>query len=596
MLSRDAWRSRAGEGESEDEGGMVLVWMALLLFLLLGCAAIAIDVTFWQLEHNREQRAADAAALAGAVSFPQNPTTSNAAAQSVAGTNGYTVSTVTAFDLDGGCSLTSAQTIRMCVGTGSQPFEYKVKIEHRVNNIFGGIFGITSSTIGATASATYLKPLSMGSPSNQFGNDPDAIRSWPVSNPPPQTYPNFWANIAGGSSTKQNGDAYAADQCVAGTDGCSGVGIGNNLDYNPKGYFYTVDFTANSTVNLQAFDPAFVQVGDTCTDTTPNLATAKTLTRVPFYPEGTTNTADIARRYAPVTNASNQSDPGFQYCTGDMLFGSGPAPATTYTVWKATVPGDPASAMQVCAPITYPGFSGSVVNDLQNGITPAGAPSPLAAYFRQWVTLCTVSGNAGDEYFIQVSTDTGSQGHNRFSLRGVTSSGSAAPVDIAGNAYMGIYANVGSQLTQFDLVRIPNAAAGHTLQLNFFDIGDAAAGSVGTLTVVPPSDSNVGSTFNGCQSTTSPGTGALGFASNTPTAPWGTLTPLANCAIQNVNNGGTWNGQWITVTIPIPANYTCDESDPNGCWTKINYQFTGGISDTTSWNAALLGDPVHLTT
>lgn len=579
-----------------NEDGMVLVWMALLLFLLLGCAAFAIDVTFWHLEHNREQRAADAAALAGAVSYPRDPATSNAAALNVAGTNGYTVSAVTSFDTGGGCSLTAAQTVRMCVGPGDQPYEYQVKIEHRVHNIFGSIFGIGSTSIGATATATYLKPLSMGSPSNQFGNDPDSLRSWPVSNPPPTNYPNFWANIAGGSSTKQNGDAYAANQCVSGTDGCSAVGYGDNLDYNPKGYYYSVDFTGNSTVNLQAFDPAFVQVGDTCTDSTANLAAAKNLSRVPGYQEGATNTADISRRYAPVTNASNQADPGLQYCTGDMLFGSGPPPATTYTVWKATVPGDPASATQVCSPITYPGYSGDVSGLLGLGGTVNGAPAPLATYFRQWVTLCTVTGNAGDEYFIEVSTDSQSQGHNRFSLRGVTTSGGAAPVDIAGNAYMGIYANVGSnQLTQFNLVRVPSAGAGHTLQLNFFDIGDAASGSVGTLTIVPPSDSNVGSTFGGCQSTTSAGTGALGFASNTPTAPWGTLSALPNCQITNVNNGGTWNGQWITVTIPIPANYTCNDSDPKGCWTKINYQFTGGITDTTSWNASLLGDPVRLT-
>ena len=393
----------------DNEDGVVVVWMALLIFVLLGFAAIAIDVTIWQLEHNREQRAADAAALAGAVAFPRDPTTSNAAAQGVAATNGYTVSAVTAFDLNGGCSLPSGQTTRMCVGAGSEPNVYKVKIVRRVNNTFGGVLGMKSAVIGATASATYLKPLSMGSPSNQFGNDPDAIRSWPVSNPPPQTYPNFWGNIAGGSSNKQKGDAYAANWCYGGTDGCSGTGFGTNLDYNAHGYYYVVDFTQNSTVNLQAFDPAFVQVGDTCTDATPNLAKAKTLTNVPGYPEGQTNTADIARRCPPVTNANNQSDPGFQYCTGDMLFNdngnNGPPPATTYTVWKATVPGDPSSATQVCSPITYPGYSGDVSGLLGSGGTVSGAPARLATYFRQWVTLCTVNGNAGDEYFIQVSTD-----------------------------------------------------------------------------------------------------------------------------------------------------------------------------------------------
>ena len=125
--------------------------------------------------------------------------------------------------------------------------------------------------------------------------------------------------------------------------------------------------------------------------------------------------------------------------------------------------------------------------------------------FRQWATLCNVTGQAGDEYFIQVSTDAASQGHNRFSLR--ASGGGAGQVSVAGNTYMGIYANVGgNQLTQFYLARVPTAAAGHTLVLNFFDIGDAS--STGTLQVVPPVDSKTAggplTKFAGCQWTGNP--------------------------------------------------------------------------------------------
>ena len=86
----------------------------------------------------------------------------------------------------------------------------------------------------------------------------------------------------------------------------------------------------------------------------------------------------------------------------------------------------------------------------------------LSQVFRQWVDLCSVTGQAGDEYFIQVSTDAASQGHNHFALR--ANGGAADQVSVAGNTYMGIYANVGgNQLTQFYLARVPTAAAGHTL-------------------------------------------------------------------------------------------------------------------------------------
>jgi hypothetical protein len=218
----------------------------------------------------------------------------------------------------------------------------------------------------------------------------------------------------------------------------------------------------------------------------------------------------------------------------------------------------------------------------------------LSTYFRQWVDLCQISGQRGDEFFIQITTDSGSQGHNRFALRGVTTSGNAAPVNIAGNAYMGIYANVGRHVTKFPLARIPSAAAGHTLALNFYDIGDAGSGVTGTLTILPPPESGLTS-FSGCKWTGSAASGAKGFSTSSAAAPWGVFSPIAGCAITGVNDiSANWNGQWSTVTIPIPTTYTCNDNAALGCWVKINYQFNGLVLDTTSWNAYLLGDPVRL--
>ena len=77
-----------------DERGVVLVWLAVTLVLLLGVAAFGIDVAYWQVTKNREQRAADAAALAGAVTFPGDLAASNTQAQGVAADNGYTVGSV----------------------------------------------------------------------------------------------------------------------------------------------------------------------------------------------------------------------------------------------------------------------------------------------------------------------------------------------------------------------------------------------------------------------------------------------------------------------------------------------------------------------
>src|SRR5205807_1878249 len=140
--------------------------------------------------------------------------------------------------------------------------------------------------------------------------------------------------------------------------GCNGSGDGRNVNYTANGYYYTVDFTNTATANLQVFDPAMVNVGSLCSDTsTIHLGDASNLTNIPSYPQGATNTADIHKRFQPVTNTSAPTDPGYEYCTGDQTFrnsaGSSPPPATTYSVLKASVPGDPSTAQQVCGPITY---------------------------------------------------------------------------------------------------------------------------------------------------------------------------------------------------------------------------------------------------
>ena len=158
----------------------------------------------------REQRAADAAALAGAVNYPGDATAANAAATDIAASNGYRSARSRPSGADARAARSSGRTT-VCAGPGAQPYQYKVTVTQKVDNIFGGIFGIGTTTVRASATAEYLKPLAMGSPSNQFGNDPDST-TWPINaTSPPSTYPNFWANIAGGNSPKSNGDAYAAD-------------------------------------------------------------------------------------------------------------------------------------------------------------------------------------------------------------------------------------------------------------------------------------------------------------------------------------------------------------------------------------------------
>ena len=75
----------------DDERGVVLVWTAILMVVFLGFTAWSVD--FWgaKREAARVQKAADAAALAGAVYMPENLNgIAFSTAKDIASRNGFT--------------------------------------------------------------------------------------------------------------------------------------------------------------------------------------------------------------------------------------------------------------------------------------------------------------------------------------------------------------------------------------------------------------------------------------------------------------------------------------------------------------------------
>ena len=68
---------------------MVAVWVAITMVVLLGFAGWAVDFSHWNDERTHMQKAADAAALAGAVYLPDDPAGAVAAAKEIAAKNGY---------------------------------------------------------------------------------------------------------------------------------------------------------------------------------------------------------------------------------------------------------------------------------------------------------------------------------------------------------------------------------------------------------------------------------------------------------------------------------------------------------------------------
>ena len=127
--------------------------------------------------------------------------------------------------------------------------------------MFGGLVGAGHTTVAKHAVGEYEAPANMGSPINQFGNDPTQATITHGST----TYPDMWANVFGPSSNKDKGDAIQAKLCPRQRPTTARC---RNTDYDADGYFYGVEVPdgSNGTLNFQVFDPEFAHVGDNCGD------------------------------------------------------------------------------------------------------------------------------------------------------------------------------------------------------------------------------------------------------------------------------------------------------------------------------------------
>ena len=216
----------------DDERGIVMVQLALTAVLLMVITAFAVDLGWFFLNASRIQRTADAASLGGVVYMPdQEPIGVDRAAR-VAAANGYV-------DGTDGASLT---IVPMPDGKANQ---LEVTVTDEVPTFFLRVLGQSSQTISRTGRAEYLRPLAMGSPGGQFGNDgEDGV------DPSCADDPCFWANIHGTFTNTQMGDAFSSF-CAHGT-GWGGGGDSScplNVDHrSERGYLYSVKHTGASFV------------------------------------------------------------------------------------------------------------------------------------------------------------------------------------------------------------------------------------------------------------------------------------------------------------------------------------------------------------
>ncbi len=122
---------------ARDERGQATVLTVVFLSVLLGMAALAIDVGTWYKQKRDMQVVADAAALAGAQALPEDPSTATSLAIQYASQNGLTLSSS---DISFSDEITAHDTINVHASSSAA-------------GVFAKLFGIDTVSVGAAASA-----------------------------------------------------------------------------------------------------------------------------------------------------------------------------------------------------------------------------------------------------------------------------------------------------------------------------------------------------------------------------------------------------------------------------------------------------------
>ena len=223
-MSTDPATRQAGR-----QRGAVLPMMAIMMIVLIGAVAMAVDLGWLYWQSIEIQQGADASALAGVVYEPDLRTEAHTEATAAAYENGYdnaaADTTVTVLDyVDDPTAVANENQLR-------------VTITHKVDTFFLKVFGLDDVDIKRTAVASYMPPLLMGSPESTFGRD------YSQYSPGSGSDPGYWASISTTSGPASWGDRHTSackdKTYVLGTNYGYGYGL---IDVNGDACVITDDF------------------------------------------------------------------------------------------------------------------------------------------------------------------------------------------------------------------------------------------------------------------------------------------------------------------------------------------------------------------
>jgi hypothetical protein len=534
---------------------------------LMGMFAIVVDISWYWSSSLKIQRAADAAALAGAVALPGDRSGAYAKAFAEATKNGYsTGGTVNVRP----CQDTDNVTAGCSGGTG-QARQLNVTISAPVNTFFMRVFGLQTINATRVAKAEFVLPVPMGSPQNFYGvfgplRTPSGS-STPLTGPGAQslTAQGFWATMHSQGAEDIDGDAFLPNyELRTGTSNSPGYD-GNGYDaVNYYNYGVQMD-PAASNGEVWIFDPGFCA-----------------------------------------------TDGSGKYGTGDRWFSGNAATTAYFQLWDTnntpydtsddtradSLADDALFELQRASDPTLNGPTATGVADCRVGATTNQSEGRY--WHNRWWRLASGL-QAGKAYRLKTSSTGTSQlnadGHNSFAIW-ATATGTAPRV--YGLATMEAYTPLnGGGAATFYLAQIDAVHAGKTLEIRLWDAGDTGSLSANLQILAPTTADYVPATFTW---TSAWGTANSGrSACNNQSGSSGTSPPRI---VTNTGGAQVFNGCWLTISVDLDPAYTAPrpatETLPQatGGWWKIRYNMGGATTDSafdlTTWQVSLKGNPVHL--
>jgi Flp pilus assembly protein TadG len=492
-----------------DDGGFVLVFVALSMTMILLICGFGVDLGAWYRVGADLQRAVDAASLAGVTYMPGDPGKAQATVTATLEKNGV-VDGVGGMHVEFMPSPVNPHRLEVCV------------TDDQVATYFTSIINL-HPTIKKCGKAEYELPIPMGSPLNEMdaaslGGIDLAIDGFCSASEDGDQINSYWSQM------------FSIPDRQNGYTGCDGQAPSTpNLNYDAKGYTYAVEVpSGHPDIDVEVYDAAY--------------ETGSAIDGVQALPK--TGPQELNTRFT-ITDATAGYDQPFVYGNDTVL----------------ALSNDPQWASQWRTLFTIPSSA------------PAGRYRIHVVTTDASGNQCAISGgvstcpDAHDLNGFDLRAHTAGMPF----VQCTTTGPSADPTcpQVFAEQHLGVFAHTSTNIASFYLCSIDPFYAGHTLIIDLFDPGEGGQ----SIQVEDPSGNNPSFTWDTPDSTKDPslpyysGAGTSLDVSGIPGALPGRINPgifndrLVELRIKLPSDFSSYNGNtWWKLVYNYGANRVGDRT------------------------------------